>query len=133
MRVAVPSEPHRWRNVPLVRERDPRWSRWVWLLVLGAVAVAAPIAAYLVEKMQYVEVRYEIEAQRGRRERLQEVERRLRIERATLEALPRVEGRALDELGLVHPTPRQVVVIRSSVPGRGNAAPRAPGEYRAAR
>jgi cell division protein FtsL len=133
MPVSAPAELRHWRNVMVVRERDTRRSRWVTLLLLGVAAVAMPIAAYLIQQMQYVEARYRIEEMRNRRERLEETERRLRIERATLEALPRVEGRALDELGLVHPTPRQFVVVRSSAPGRGGAAPRAPGEFRAAR
>jgi cell division protein FtsL len=133
MSVSAPAELRHWRNVTVVRERDPRPSRWVILLLLGIAAAAVPIAAYLIQQMQYVQACYRIEELRSRRERLEETERRLRIEKATLEALPRVEGRALDELGLVHPTSRQFVVVRSSAPGRGGAAPRAPGESRAAR
>ncbi|MBZ5638414.1 MAG: cell division protein FtsL [Acidobacteriia bacterium] len=133
MPTSAQAERRHWRNVMVVRERDPRRLRWVMLLLLGVAAAATPVAAYLIQQMQFVETRYRIEELRGRRERLEETERRLRIERATLEALPRVEGRALDELGLVHPTPHQIVVVRSSAPGRGSAAPRAPGEFPAAR
>jgi cell division protein FtsL len=133
MPVQVQAHPRRWRNVTVVREGDPRRLRWVLLLFLGVVAAAAPVAAYLIQQMQYVEARYRIEEQRGRLQRLEETERRLRIERAHLETLPEVEARALDELGLVHPSPRQVVVVRSSVPGRGSASPRSPGVVQAAR
>jgi cell division protein FtsL len=133
MPAPVPAEPRRWRNVTVVREGDPRRLRWVLFLFLGIAAAVAPVAAYLVQQMQFVEARYRIEELRGRLQRLEETERRLRIERATLETLPRVEERAIDELGLVHPTPRQVVVVRSSAPGRGSASPRAPGESQAAR
>jgi cell division protein FtsL len=133
MSVPVQAEPRRWHNVTVVREGDPRRLRWVLLLFLGVVAAAAPVAAYLIQQMQYVEARYRVEELRGRLQRLEETERRLRIERATLETLPRVEAKALDELGLVHPSSRQVVVVRSSAPGRGSASPRAPGQFQAAR
>ena len=132
MSIPMPAEPRRWRNVTVVRERDTRRSRWVLLFLLGVAAAAAPVAAYLIQQMQYVEARYRIEEMRGRLQRLEETERRLRIERASLETLPQVEARATDELGLVHPESRQVVVVRSSAPGRGNASPRSPGEFRAA-
>jgi cell division protein FtsL len=133
MGVPVPAESRRWRNVTVVREGDPRRLRWVVFLFLGVAAAVAPVAAYLIQQMQYVETRYRVEELRGRLQRLEETERRLRIERATLETLPRVEERANDELGLVHPTPRQVVVVRSSSPGRGSASPRSPGRSEAAR
>jgi cell division protein FtsL len=129
MTVPAQAEPRRWRNVTVVREGDPRRMRWVLILFAGILAATVPVAAYLVQQMQYVETRYQIEDLRGRLQRLEETERRLRIERATLETLPRVEKRALGELGLVHPTPHQMVVVRSSAPGRGTASSRALGEF----
>ena len=129
MSVTVQAESRRWRNVAVVRERDPRRVRGVLILFVGVLAAAAPVAAYLVQQMQFVQTRYQIEEQRSRLQRLEETERRLRIERATLEALPRVEERARGELGLVHPTPRQVVVVRSSATSRRTASSRTPGEF----
>jgi len=124
MPVATPE--HRWRNVTVTRERDPRRSRWLAALFLGIVAALVPVAVYLVEQMAYVQVRYRIEELRGRRERLEETERRLRIERATLESLPSLEAGAETKLGLVHPLPGRVVVAKSQRAGRGGAATRAP-------
>ena len=116
----------RWKNVPLTRERDPRRSRWLVALVLGVAALAAPVIAYLLHQMEYVQVRYKIEEMRGKRDQLEETERRLRIERATIQSLPSVEARAGSELGLVRPGPGQVVVAKTASPGRGAAASRAP-------
>ncbi len=129
MTVPAPSESRRWHNVTVVREQDPRRMRWVLILFAGILAAAIPVAAYLVQQMRYVEARYRTEDLRGRLTRLVETERRLRIERATLERLPRVEERAQGELGLVHPTPRQRVVVRSSAPDRGSAASRNLGDF----
>ncbi len=128
MTVPAPSQPRRWHNVTVVRESDPRRMRWVLILFAGVLAAAIPVTAYLVQQMQYVETRYGIEELRGKLQQLDEQERRLRIERASLETLPKVEDRATQELGLVHPTPRQVVVVRSSAPGRGTATSRTLGE-----
>jgi len=126
MPVAAPVPERRWRNVTVTRERDPRRSRWLALLFLGIVAALVPVAVYLIQQMEYVQVRYRIEEQRSRRETLEETERRLRIERAALESLPSVEASATSKLGLVHPLPGQVVVAKSTAPGRGAAATRAP-------
>lgn len=125
MLVRAPAPERRWRNVPLGRERDSRRSRWLWTLLLGAIAAVIPVAVYLIQQMEYVQVRYRIEELRSRREKIEETERRLRVERATLQSLPSVESRA-SELGLIHPSPGAVVVARTSTPGRGVAAPRAP-------
>ncbi len=129
----APAPARRWRNAPIVRERDSRRARWLWAVFLGLCAAATPIAAYLLQQMEYVQVRYQIEELRDRRARMEEAVKRLRIERATLEAFPRVESRAVEDLGLVHPPPRQVVVVRQVTQGRGRSSPRAPDAARAAR
>jgi cell division protein FtsL len=92
---------------------------------LFAVAIAAtPFVIYLSQIMRYVETGYALENLRGRQEWLLESERRLRIERAVLAALPEVERKATTRLGLVRPTPDRVIVV-----GRDAAAPE-PGTAR---
>ena len=50
------------------------------------------------------------------RERLIEENRKLRLERSTLESLRRVETIAARDLGLVTPPPEQVVVVEKPAP-----------------
>jgi cell division protein FtsL len=50
------------------------------------------------------------------RERLLEENRKLRLEKATLESLRRVEAIATRELGLVTPPPERVVVVEQPAP-----------------
>ena len=110
----IASQPlRRWRNSALHREVDADRARWVTRVVLGAVVAALPFAAYLLQTMSYVQTRYALESVRVREEHLVESERRYRIEKATLEALPKVEERAGRELGLARPRPSQVVVVTS--------------------
>ncbi len=115
---AAPSAGRRWRNVHLAREYDTRRGRGLWALLLGIVAAAAPVIGYVVQQNSYVQVQYRIEELRRRQNELREQERRLRIERAALEALPRVEALARERLGLTPPQSGQVVVIGRGSPGR---------------
>jgi cell division protein FtsL len=124
---ALPEPGRRWRNVGVVREHDLRRGRWLWRLLLGLLTAAVPVAFYVLQQVNYVQVRYKIEELRGQQERLLEAERRLRIERAALEALPVVEERAARELDLARPAPERVVVVPATSPGHGDRSARAPG------
>lgn len=101
----------RWRNSPLHREVDSRSARWVWKVVLGLALALAPFAVYLIQNMSFVETSYALEDLRTQETRLQEAERRYRIEKAVQEALPAVEARAGRELGLGRPPVGHVVVV----------------------
>jgi cell division protein FtsL len=122
------SEPlRRWRNSSLHREVDADRARWVSRVVLTAVVAALPFAAYLLQTMSYVQTSYALEGLRVREEHLVESERRYRIEKATLEALPSVEARAGHELGLARPQPSEVVVVTSAeLARRSPPGPRPP-------
>jgi len=116
----------RWRNSPVVRDLDRTRARWIWTVLIGVVVAATPFAVYVVQIMRYVETGYALEDLRGRQERLLESERRLRIERAVLEALPEVERRAASRLGLVRPSPDRVIVVRRNPAGSKPGTPRSP-------
>jgi hypothetical protein len=110
-----------------VRETDHRRIRNLWFLLIGIVAAIAPLAVYLVEQIQYVHVRYQIETVRKDHERFLEAERRFRFQRATLDSPPRVEARAKN-LGLIHPAPDQIVIVRAEDAATDNLMARAPDE-----
>lgn len=105
------SEGRRWRNRDLSFEPDVRQSRWLWILLFTVMVVVAPLAFWLVMQMEYVELRYEIEELRSSHEQLEEMEHRLRTQRAGLEVPSRVERLAARKLKLVRPAPDQVVVV----------------------
>jgi cell division protein FtsL len=116
----------RWRNLPVVREYDATRGRGLWALLFGIVVAALPVIGYLVEQNSYVRIRYRIEELRHRHEELRNQERGLRLEKAALEALPRVETIARDTLGLERPRPEQKIVLRRGSPGRGALDSRSP-------
>jgi len=105
--IAVP----RWKDSPVEREPDDRSTRRSLGLVAAVVLTVSPILVYLVTQIRYLEIRYRVDEVRSQHERLVEAERRLRTERAELAALPGIEQRAARELGLVRPTPEEVLVL----------------------
>ena len=130
---AAATADRRWRNVPLARERDVRRHRWMWTLLATGIVAFSPFAAYLLEQMQHVQLRYRLESLRSESRQLIETERRLRVLAASLEAPRAVEARAKDELGLVHPASNQRVVILPAATGRGGLMARGPDSEGGAR
>ena len=101
----------RWRNRPLVREHDAAHSRWLIRVVLALVLITAPAAAYLIWQNESLKLSYELNTLKTKQETLLEEERRLKVERARLAALPRVESWALRDRGLVRPEGEAVVTV----------------------
>ena len=113
----------RWANRAVAQEVDRDRARWLWGVVVAMLLAAAPFAAYLLEQNECLRLSYKASALREQRDQLLEQERRLRMERAELESLERIEGWAARRQGLVRPAPQQVVVVRRQ--------PLAPTEVRA--
>jgi hypothetical protein len=118
----------RWRNNTVHREVDHRRARWVWKAALAVTIALTPFAVYLLQTMSFVQSSYAIEELRLREVRLFEAERKLRVEKATLESLPAVEARAASELRLEHAPASRVIVlppgelprsVQSVAPARG--------------
>ena len=103
-------------NSQVVRERDPRAGRELWLLLLVVTALVAGLVLYAwpsLELRQAAQARARMEKEK---ERLIEENRKLRLERSTLENLRRVEAIATRELGLSTPPPEKVVVVEKPAP-----------------
>jgi cell division protein FtsL len=98
-------------NSKVVREVDPRSNRDLWALVLVVACLVAGLALYAWPHLELR--RYGIEAQTmdRERERLVESNRKLRLEKASLEELRRIESIASRELGLTTPPAEKVVVV----------------------
>jgi len=117
-------------NSQIVRERDPRSSRDRWLLL---VLVAAMVGAFVLYAWPSVKLRQTAQAREQmsrERERLLEENRKLRLEKASLENLRRIELIAVRDLGFQPPAPEQVVVVEKpkSLPeGSQLAAGKEPG------
>jgi cell division protein FtsL len=102
----------RWRNRPLVLETDRHGYRRLLRILLVVALLVTPYAVYVMEQGACLELAYELSALREESQRLEERERRLRVERAALQTLGTVEPWAVNERGLRPPLPEQVVVLQ---------------------
>ena len=103
-------------NSQVVREVDPRMSRDIWLLLLLVAALVGGLVLYAWPNLELREAARVKEQMSRERERLQEENRKLRLEKATLESLRRVESIATRELGLRPPPPEALLVIERPAP-----------------
>lgn len=93
------------------------------LIVVGlAGAMLLPLLAYVWQNIEWIESGYAIESLKTRREKLIEANHKLRLERASLESLERVQRLATDQLGLAEPPGGTVVLVSPPLPAQGGTA-----------
>lgn len=83
---------------------NPRW-------IAGGLAVVALILLDVRQHVRIVSLGYEIEALNRERDRLNNLNREILIEAETLSALDRIEGIAVNRLGMMTPAEGQVRMI----------------------
>jgi len=98
-------------NSQVVREVDPRSSRDLWLLGLLAAALVGGLVLYAWPSLELRQTTLAREQMSKERERLLEENRKLRLEKAALENLHRVEAIARRDLGLVTPAPEKLIMV----------------------
>jgi len=103
-------------NSQVVREVDPRSSRDLWWLVAVVATLVLGLVLYAWPHLQVRQVDGERVRMSREREQLVEVNRKLRLEKASLENLKRVEQIALRDLGLRPPAAENVIVVERVAP-----------------
>jgi cell division protein FtsL len=103
-------------NSQVVREVDPRASRDLWWLLVLVMTLVGGLVLYAWPHLQIRETSRAQDRMSRERERLLEENRKLRLEKATLQNLRRVENIATRELGLQSPPAPRVVVIERARP-----------------
>ncbi len=106
------------QSARVVRERDRRlWRAMAAALLISACFVGG-VLGIVGLKVNQVKLSYRLEQLRLVRGQLEEVNRQLGVELATLRALARIESKARGELGMLPPSRNQVRMAREYVPGR---------------
>ena len=103
-------------NSQVVREVDPRSSRDLWWLVAVVATLVLGLVLYAWPHLQVRQVDGERIRMSREREQLVEVNRKLRLEKASLENLKRVEQIAVRDLGLRPPAAESLVVVERMAP-----------------
>ena len=101
-------------NSQVVRERDPRSSRDLSLLLLLVAVFVGGLVLYAWPSLKLRQSGLAAQQMARERERLVEENRKLRLEKAALDDLLSVEAIATRQLGLVTPRPERVVVTESA-------------------
>jgi cell division protein FtsL len=100
-------------NSRVVREVDPRANRDLWWLLLMMGVLVGGILLYAWPHLQLRRTGIATEQASRERERLLEENRKLRLEKAALENLTRVEAIATRNLGLVPPAVEKQIVVET--------------------
>ncbi|MFQ5694286.1 MAG: cell division protein FtsL [Nitrospinota bacterium] len=89
---------------------------WFYLLSVPVLTAAAVALAW--PRLDVLRLRYEFRSLRAQQEKLLRQNRRLRLERATLRSLTRIEEIARRDLGLTEPSKGQVLWVKAPRPGK---------------
>ncbi len=100
----------RWKNRPLVRERDAPRARRLWITLALFAAALAPAGLYLYEQNSCLQLSYEIESIDRQREDLKELERRLEVRHAGVASMQSIERWAARRT-LERPGAEEIVVL----------------------
>lgn len=101
-------------NSRVVREVDPRMSRDLWSLVLLIGTLVTALALYAWPHFAARQTSAVVERSQQEREQLLEQNRKLRLEKAALEDLRRVEAIATRDLKMSPPPAERIVVVEVS-------------------
>ena len=108
----IPGSPPRLAiNARLVRERDRDRARELARTLALGIAVLLPLLLHVWQQVATMETAYRAESLRAERDRLGHRLREVRMERAALESLDRIESEARGRLGLIHPAPEEVITV----------------------
>jgi cell division protein FtsL len=99
------------------RETDRRRLRTMLAGAAAAGVLVALVLGLVGLRMQQVRLSYRLDALRSARTQAEEMNRRLRVEKASLQSLARIEVEARTRFGMVEPTQQQVQLAREFVAG----------------
>jgi cell division protein FtsL len=111
-------------NHNIIRESDPRSHRdYVIVTALAAIFLFG-LFAYGWQHYRWIQYGYRIQEAQKKKEQLGEVMQQLRLERASLRSVQRIDSIARRELGMVVPAPGQLITLHADVPLKVPVRPR---------
>ena len=96
-------------NKPNVKKRPGKKITWIWAIIL--VLFIGELFFYTWCRVQSIQVRYEISDLTANQERLVMMQDNLKIELARLKSPERIAKIAKQQLGLILPTNKQLILV----------------------
>ena len=103
-------------NNHVIREADVRSRRDYIIITVLAAMFLFGLFAYGWQHYQWIQYGYRIEEAQKKMQRLSEIGRQLRLERASLSNPQRIDSIARKQLGMVVPAPGQLVTFSADAP-----------------
>lgn len=103
-------------NSNVIRETDARGHRDYIIITALAAMFLFGLFAYGWQHYQWIQYGYRIEEAQKKVQRLSEIGRQLRLERASLSNPQRIDSIARKQLGMVVPAPGQLVTFSADAP-----------------
>lgn len=103
-------------NNHVIREADVRSHRDYIIVTVLAAMFLFGLFAYGWQHYQWIQYGYRIEEAQKKKEQLSEIGRQLRLERASLRDPSRIDSIAREKLGMVAPSPGQLVTLNADAP-----------------
>jgi len=103
-------------NNNIIRETDTKGHRDYIVVTALAAMFLFGLFAYGWQHYQWIQYGYRIEEAQKKAERLAEIGRQLRLERASLSNPQRIDSIARKQLGMVVPAPGQLVTFNADAP-----------------
>jgi cell division protein FtsL len=103
-------------NNNVIREADAKSHRDYIVITALAAMFLFGLFAYGWQHYQWIQYGYRIEEAQKKKEQMAEIERQLRLERASLSNPQRIDSIARKQLGMVVPAPGQLVTFNADAP-----------------
>src|SRR5437763_3432411 len=103
-------------NNNVIREADSKSRRDYIIITALAAVFLLGLFAYGWQHYQWIQYGYKIEEAQKKKDQLEEIERQLRLERASLSNPQRIDSIARKQLGMVVPAPGQLVTFNADAP-----------------
>ena len=103
-------------NNNVIREADSKGHRDYVIVTILAAMFLFGLFAYGWQHYQWIQYGYRIEEAQKKKLQLAEIERQLRLERASLSNPQRIDSIARKQLGMVVPAPGQLVTFSADAP-----------------
>ncbi len=99
------------QNVALNRDNGTSWDKFNYIYLMGVMLCVLLLVLYTWRGLYFGKLQCDIREAEQTKAQLIQINKQLRLEKASLANLPEIDKLAKDELGLRPPLPEQIVIV----------------------